>query len=392
MAGISSSAMNIDSDDGDDAELEALLLGAGLRASSRAEAAHDQTRAEAGALASAPAEGVFDSLDEADDELNSLLDSSMQQEFSEDQPDVKPANDGMSEDDLEELLEQATDAAGPEHDALPAFPAKRPRGRPKGFCGSLQQMAAWRQQRAQQGGRDIQAMPVEEEGHGPAAAAARARAGKQDEARVQRAGQLLGAVQRAIRHAQPEERRAEGLVPSLFHGACSIWKYMLSCGDATQQKLVDAARHAAQLGQAVTENRLCERMFTDQRHLKAISHVAAEAETSVYQAARALTRCAASSVLSAGVLWGGLFNAVLERCQAGSLQPVMLMKSFRYDESPQKVRLESNECEVGTFAALREIPKHGKVMQSEMGIAFLLRDVRAGQYIHFSGAWAKTLT
>ena len=124
-------------------------------------------------------------------------------------------------------------------------------------------------------------------------------------------------------------------------------------------------------------------IFEPNRHHYSDSHLASMTGQSRKHVRAALNNAGVAALLCAGSLWGTLFHSICQKVSAGEWEPILFVKKTRYDETPSKLRLDS---EGGSkTAGTQEQAKFAKAFQFELSFHVLVRDRMSDNFLHMCG-------
>lgn len=107
----------------------------------------------------------------------------------------------------------------------------------------------------------------------------------------------------------------------------------------------------------------------------------------IWRVDEACCEASAVAVLSGGICWAGLLQAVYNRIQRNEIKGVLLLQKFRYDETPLRVRLcGADPKQAATGLEGDEVCAQGKVLQVEMTLYLLFKETITGKHFLISGA------
>ena len=97
----------------------------------------------------------------------------------------------------------------------------------------------------------------------------------------------------------------------------------------------------------------------------------------------------ASAIFESGhMLWGKLLHWLLAKIDSGDLVPLLIVRKFRYDETPLRNRVNVLDKTTGQW--VQDVSDHCKLMQSEFGLRILCR-TPDGNYWVWSGCFPTVL-
>lgn len=92
----------------------------------------------------------------------------------------------------------------------------------------------------------------------------------------------------------------------------------------------------------------------------------------------------ASALYEAGnILWGSLLHTLGKAIDSGKFEPLLLIRKFRYDETPLRNRVNVHDRVTG--AVVQDVSDHAKLMQTEFGVRILCRNASDGTFWMWSG-------
>ena len=109
-----------------------------------------------------------------------------------------------------------------------------------------------------------------------------------------------------------------------------------------------------------------------------------------YKCLDAETNAGVAALLCAGSLWGTLFHSICQKVSVGEWEPILFVKKTRYDETPSKLRLGSEED--SKTAGAQEQAKFAKAFQFELSFHVLVRDRMSSKLLHMGGFMPCDLT
>ena len=180
----------------------------------------------------------------------------------------------------------------------------------------------------------------------------------------------------------------------LLNSKSPVWQTMFKIGSSESRVVAVSAQHAlVQLedrlskGEDVSLDSITHPVlpivFQPNRHHVTDAQLASLIQDSRRNVRSILNQAASAALLSAGSLWGTLFDALCQKICSKEWQPILFIKKTRYDETPSKLRLRS-EGETQAQSST-EPAKFAKAFQFELSFHILVRDIKNNVFLHLLG-------